>query len=165
MIAQSEKIPHRLQLGSSLTMRRSLDIVRRKIDVLAGPMRVLVIDDNALDRDSLQKMIDESRLPRCQSTSAESVETATEQGKLTKADLILLDDHLSGKRAEDSIKAIRNNGAQCPIIIVTGVRKKGRDIDSLRLGAIQFADKNTLDAAAMQRLVAYGASCRKRAIN
>lgn len=119
--------------------------------------RIVVIDDNPIDRSAIHKMVCKANSGNGSVVSFASLNEALASSQLYAANLILLDDHLTpNETAEISLKKLRNAGVRCPAIVVSGLASKKRDRMALRHGAVQYASKNDLDKTSMRRLIAYG---------
>jgi CheY-like chemotaxis protein len=115
------------------------------------PLKVLIIDDNAGDR-NLERIALEAQCFVCAIDSVRDIDAAkeyfakaTEGGKASGVDLVLMDGHLCGELATtliDHLKAIEALRA-IPIVVLTGSSSDEEHREFLRHGAHLVIEKTT----------------------
>ncbi len=121
------------------------------------PIRLAVVDDNDLDRRALSCLFAGSNWPQASVSVHADIAAVIAAERTVRSDLILLDDNLGdGSRAEDSIAAMRAAGISCPVVVCTGLARRNRAGDVLRLGAVHFVDKDDITRESVPRILALG---------
>ncbi len=103
-----------------------------------GPLRVLVVDDDARVR---QFLVEAFRATGCLVTAAPTAETALEWLAERPVDLVLADIRLPGLSGLDLLRAV--NGAQpgIPVVLITGWPSVDSAVFGLRHGAYDYLRK------------------------
>ena len=124
------RVDSKLKVGSIFTINLTLpthaDIVPKKkapVEIIGA--NILVVDDNAVNRNILREQI---KYWRCRSIAVESGAKAltilnNAKSKNINIDLIIADYHMPGMNGEDLFNAIRTNSnfAHIPIVMLTSV--------------------------------------------
>ena len=104
----------------------------------AGPIRVLVVDDERPTR-----LLMEKELPRAGYvvTSVESGEEALEQVRARDFDVILLDLKMPGIGGMEALRRIHESGASAEVVVLTGHPDVDSAIAAMKLGAYDYLTK------------------------
>ena len=124
-----------------------------------GPARILIVDDDDVDRETLRRMI--AALPLdVEIEEAVSGIAALEVVNAEPFDCILLDYHLSDGVGTDFV-ALFNEKEEvaCPIILVTGMGNEMVAVKAMREGVYDYLSKHNLDTEQLQNTIE---SCLRR---
>ncbi len=101
------------------------------------PIRILLIDDDEIDRESLSRHIDESELPYAL-TAVGSKRAGLEALRTHSYDIVLLDFELGDGTGLEVLPALE----ETPAIIITGCGSEEVAVDAMRLGARDYLIKD-----------------------
>jgi DNA-binding response OmpR family regulator len=104
------------------------------------PCRILIIDDEELERDSLEYLLAREQ---CELHFAEDGETGLERAKALQPDLILLDVLMPGIDGFEVCRQLRQDKklAEVPVILITGLEDPLAKVQGLDAGADDFVGK------------------------
>jgi DNA-binding NtrC family response regulator len=105
---------------------------------VVGPARVLIIDDEAAIRDSLEALLS---LEGFHVTMAVDGPSGIEQLAAGEYDLLLLDLALPGESGIDLLPRILDTQPGLPVIMITAYGKVSNVVDAIRAGAENFVQK------------------------
>jgi len=105
---------------------------------VVGPARILIIDDEAAIRDSLEALL---TLEGFEVTLAVDGPTGIEQLAAGEFDLLLLDLALPGESGIDLLPKILEMQPTMPVIMITAYGKVSNVVDAIRAGAENFVQK------------------------
>jgi DNA-binding NtrC family response regulator len=111
---------------------------RRTADHIAGSPRILIIDDEAAIRESLETML---TLEGFSVTLATEGVSGMEQLARNQYDLLLLDLALPGESGMDLLPRIVEMYPTLPVIMITAFGTMGNVVDAIRSGAENFVQK------------------------
>ena len=119
-------------------------------------MQVVVIDDNPIDLERFSQALanqhDADVLALI--SLSDNVERIAKHGP----EMVVLDDRLGPiLAAEDSLKTIAQNFPGLPVVIMSGDVRPGRRADLIRRGALECVEKDEVDTATWELLVAMAA--------
>src|SRR5271155_600847 len=100
--------------------------------------RILIIDDEAAIRESLETLLS---LEGYMVGLAGSGEEGLERIEQNAYDLVLLDLALPGKNGLEILQLIRESQPALPVIMITAYGKVDNIVDAMRLGAQNFVQK------------------------
>ena len=103
-----------------------------------APQRILIIDDEAAIRESLETLL---TLEGYAVESAENGELGLERIGEQPFDLVLLDLALPGRNGIEILGSIRERQAALPVIMITAFGTVGNVVDAIRGGAQNFVQK------------------------
>jgi two-component system cell cycle sensor histidine kinase/response regulator CckA len=107
-------------------------------------LRVLIVDDDAADRELLTAELDRSGF-HCRVDFAETLDEVRVRLDTGRYDFALADYRLKGWRGTDVITEIRGRGLRVPVILVTGSMGEEFADECLRAGASDFVLKHRLN--------------------
>jgi DNA-binding NarL/FixJ family response regulator len=109
---------------------------------LAGPARVLIVDDHPLFLEALQRAI-ATAFPEAATVEATSIEAAkSELQKRGAFDIVLLDLALPGTRGFDGLLELRTLYPKIPIVVVSALEDPRIVHDVMGYGAAGFISKS-----------------------
>lgn len=125
---------------------------------MSNPFLAVVIDDDEADRDAVVRLMRQALDASGTVAGFASVDAALASRPVggvavSRAKLVILDDHLGLERAEHSMQRLRRAGFCGAIVILTGQFGKRRGIGLLRQGAVQLLEKDQLEVATFARLL------------
>jgi CheY-like chemotaxis protein len=118
-------------------------------------VRVLVIDDNEVDREILARYLGSS-WPferELELHFADNGRVALEQMRATHFHLIFLDWHMPFAGGREVLRALRGNGVHIPVVVVSGLLREEIPFDLESFGAA-FLSKDEINPASMHDAVA-----------
>jgi PAS domain S-box-containing protein len=112
---------------------------------LAGqaPLRLLVVDDDAVDRMAVLRAIAVTGLGATVDEAADA-ETALAALVGLPSDCVLLDYQLPGRSGLELLKEIRRRGLDVPVIMLTGTSDPETAVALMKAGAADFLSKSVL---------------------
>ncbi len=110
---------------------------------MTKPIKVLIIEDDELDRMIVKRAINSSGLS-VEMTFAEDIDSGKEAANGKIYDCIFLDYNLPGGTGLQLLKDIRNSGNDSPIIIITSHGDEKMAVEAMKSGASDYIPKNLL---------------------
>jgi cyclic di-GMP phosphodiesterase len=109
-------------------------------DATAGVSRVLIVDDERLNRDLLERVLQREGYETLTATDGEAALAAIAAGP---PDLVLLDVMLPGKDGFEVCRALKHDAATrlIPVVLVTGMHNRQQRIRGIEAGADDFLAK------------------------
>ena len=106
-------------------------------------LRLLVVDDSAVMRRTIQRAIDVSSLPVKSCLTAEHGKAALSLLRAHEIDLMLVDLNMPEMRGDDLVRELQNDPAQKPIpfIVISADTTASRIQEMLDLGAAAYIPK------------------------
>ena len=101
-------------------------------------MRILFIDDDVVSSNALSEMLEEQNI---QVDQAESGESGIELADIYDYQAIVLDLGLPDMTGSDVLSELRKNGAQTPVIVLSGQTEIEARLTCLNLGADDYLTK------------------------
>jgi len=108
------------------------------------PLRVLLIDDDEVDRMSVRRLLGTSS-PAPAITECDSGEAALERLGAAVYDCILLDMRLPGQSGLDLLRAVRGAEIRTPVIMLTGFGDEDTAVECMKAGASDYISKSNLN--------------------
>ena len=128
---------------------------------LAQPLKILVVEDNAIDRRILEAMLQESSHPVSLLKSTETLAGAIALLEQHPFDLVILDLNLPDSEGKDTLTALNSKYPQVTIVINTGAYEDELGINTLSYGAQDFLVKGKYTAYVLHKALYYAME-RKR---
>jgi signal transduction histidine kinase len=121
---------------------------------MATPLRVLLVDDDDVDRLAVKRLM---RQTRFDASVEERSDRAAALAALTpgKFDCILLDYNLPGGDGIEILSELRAKGQTLPVIALTGQGDEEVAVALMKAGAVDYLNKNTLTAERLERSLRY----------
>ncbi|MEL6902699.1 MAG: response regulator, partial [Cyanobacteria bacterium J06606_4] len=117
---------------------------------MKNTLRVLVIDDDEVDRMALQRALKKTSFNAVFSEAVDA-SGALELMDGQKYDFIFLDYNLPGKNGLKLTLDIRSRGVQIPIIVLTGQGDEQTAVELMKAGASDYLPKNKLAPSVIAR--------------
>lgn len=108
--------------------------------------KILIVEDEALERDALCKIISERYAGQCSVHTAQNGKTAIELAEAMRADIAILDIEMPGINGLEAARAIREMLPRCRIIIVTAYERFQYAQLAISLGAEKYLLKPLANA-------------------
>jgi len=121
-----------------ITTETAAESTRKTADHIAGNPRILIIDDEAAIRESLETMLTLEGFTVSLATEGVS---GMEQLARNQFDLLLLDLALPGESGMDLLPRIVEMYPTLPVIMITAFGTMGNVVDAIRAGAENFVQK------------------------
>jgi PAS domain S-box-containing protein len=118
--------------------------------------RVLLVDDDAVDRLAVRRMFAKSGLAGTVIRDAEDLASTLESlGDLSAdgIDCILLDYHLAGETGLDVLRAMQERNLRVPVVMLTGQSDPETAAALIKAGAADFMTKDALSPERLERAV------------
>jgi signal transduction histidine kinase/DNA-binding NarL/FixJ family response regulator len=133
--------------------------VNEHLDEPAGvshdSVRVLIVDDDELDRRAVRRALMRSELSS--PTIAEASDAATAISMLThdsaKYDVVLLDYELPGENGIDMLQALRGQWKPVPVVMLTGQTDPLTAAASIKAGATDFLTKDLITPERLTQVI------------
>jgi signal transduction histidine kinase len=109
----------------------------------AGSLRLLVIDDDLVDRLAIRRAVEQSGLDASIDEAGDADE-ALIKVRQTKYDCLLLDQDLPGMSGIELTRQLRSTAKVMPIVFVTGRQAEEVLIEAIDAGVTDFIPKNDL---------------------
>lgn len=118
-------------------------------------VRIGLVDDDGDEAELYQDYLDEISPGRYRLRWFGEAAAGAEALRENAADIFLVDYRLAGTSGLELVDKARLAGLDRPVVILTGQGSRSVDLESMRLGAADFLDKNTLSPALLERSVRY----------
>lgn len=125
------------------------------------PLRILVIEDNAIDRRILETMLQEFSNPISFLKSAETLAVAIKLLDQHSFDVVILDLNLPDSEGKDTLTSLSTRYPEVTIVINTGAYEDELGINTLSYGAQDFLVKGKYTAYVLHKALYYAME-RKR---
>jgi signal transduction histidine kinase len=121
----------------------------------AGPVRVLLVDDDPDDCVLTTHLLNEIGKDRYRLSYAISYDEALEVLSNAEFDVCLLDHHLGLRTGMELLRELRSRDFTAPIILLTGHRDHSLDIAATQAGAADYLIKDHLKSDVLERSIRY----------
>jgi CheY-like chemotaxis protein len=108
-----------------------------------NPLRLLVIDDDEVDRQTIRRMVERSDL-HCEVTMRDDAPGGLQALTAGGFDIVLLDYLLPRGNGLDILKKIQTDGIDTPVVILSGQADQRVAVDLMRHGAADYLIKDGL---------------------
>ena len=115
-----------------------------------NPVRLLIVDDDAVDRKALIRALLRVSVP----TEVQEVETAVEGLERVAAgrcDCVLLDHYLPGMNGLEVLAELRRRSATVPVVALTGQGDERLAVELMKAGAADYLAKHDLSPERLER--------------
>ena len=122
-----------------------------------GETRVLVVDDDELDRRAVKRALTRAGLPglrieeAADASSAIRMLTADDSG--ARYDCVLLDYALAGDTGIEILESLRGRWAPVPVVMLTGQTDPLTAAGSIKAGAVDFLTKDLITPERLARVI------------
>ena len=111
---------------------------------MSGHLRLLVIDDDLVDRLAIRRAVEQSGLDVSIEEACDASEALLKVAQLGPFDCLLLDQDLPGMSGIELTRELRSTGQMMPIVFVTGRQAEEVLIEAFDAGVTDFIPKNDL---------------------
>jgi PAS domain S-box-containing protein len=122
-----------------------------------GPLRLLVVDDDAVDRLAVRRALSKSALAAAEIQEAADATTAlaalTADGGAPEFDCALLDYDLAGATGMEVLRELQRRGSRVPVVMLTGQSDPLTAAASIKAGATEFLTKNLLGPERLEQVI------------
>ena len=119
-----------------------------------APLRLLLIDDDQVDRMAITRLLRQTRLDVAVGECAERA-SALPLLQSGNFDCVLLDYYIPGTDGLEILKEIRRQGQWVPVIVLTGQGDEAVAVELMKAGAADYLNKNGLTAERLERSIRY----------
>jgi PAS domain S-box-containing protein len=118
-------------------------------------MRLLVVDDDVVDRKVVLRLLSKSSLSPSSVDEAADATSALAMlaDATTPYDCVLLDHNLGGHTGFDVLAALSERGQSVPVVVLTGASEPETAAALIKAGAIDFLRKDALEAARLEQVI------------
>jgi PAS domain S-box-containing protein len=121
--------------------------------MLAEPqsLRILVVDDDRIDREIYKRCLKEIATPSFEFTEAESAAAGIELGKTWRPDCILLDYDLPDMNGLQVLAGFRTGGESlpCAVVMLTAFGGEGLAVQAMKAGVMDYLPKRQVSAESL----------------
>lgn len=126
------------------------------------PLRLLVVDDDELDRLALRRCVHQSRL-EARIDEALSGRDALRRISEQVYDCVLVDWHLPGEDGTTLLRELRHAAPQTPVVIFTGRGDEDIAVELMKSGAADYLPKASLTPERIEAAVRHGLTVTRAA--
>lgn len=124
-------------------------------------LKILIVEDDIVDRKSLQRLLSQSALPISDTKSAECLKTALEFLDKEHFDVVFLDLGLPDSQGIESFSEIHTKTPNVPVIVISGLSNEETAVMAVKNGVQDYFVKGQIDSNLLNRAVRYAIE-RKR---
>lgn len=132
------------------------------ISVRQQPLKILVVDDDELDRLAVRRCLQQSMLD-VRLHEAESAAGALEEAATGAYDCILLDYYLPGEDSLDMLRELQQVAPATPAVIFTGRGDEDIAVEAMKAGAADYLPKASLTPERLENAVRHAQRVWKNA--
>jgi PAS domain S-box-containing protein len=125
------------------------------------PLNILVVEDDAIDRKAMQRLLDGSSLPLNDVVFVEYLDKATAALTEGQFDLLLLDLNLPDSHGFDTLVAVERSHPDVAKVVVTGEGDEELGLRAVAAGAQDYLVKGRFNVDAITRVVHYSVERKK----
>ena len=126
---------------------------------LSAPFRVLLVDDDQLDRMALRRAL-LATAPDVIIVEAEDVASGMQSIKAAPVDCLILDYHLPDGLGLDLLLHVRAINKSLPVIMLTAIGDAQTAVELMKAGATDYIPKSQLSAERLERSLRYALRIR-----
>ena len=121
---------------------------------MAEPLRILLVDDDDVDRLAVKRLLREAGIVANIHERADRV-SAIAAAEQDRFDCVLLDYRLPGTDGVSLLRELRAKGVDAPVVALTGQGHEEVAVELMKAGAADYLNKNTLTAERLERSLRY----------
>lgn len=118
-------------------------------------IRVLLVEDSKPQARLVELFLEESAPLIFQAERAERLSKAKNALQVGSFDIVLLDLSLPDSDGMDTVKAVREQNRQIPIVVLTGLQDEAMALESLHAGAQDYLVKGDVSGDQLRRTIRY----------
>ncbi|MGE5296942.1 MAG: PAS domain S-box protein [Solirubrobacterales bacterium] len=127
----------------------------------SSPLRLLIIEDDIVDRKLLERLLAQSSLGGCNVCHADRLATALTQLQEHAFDIILLDLGLPDSQGMESVSRLQTHAPHVPIIVLSGLDDENTATQAVQMGVQDYLIKGQVDASLLMRAIRYAMERKK----
>jgi PAS domain S-box-containing protein len=128
---------------------------------MSSPLRILIIEDDIVDRKLLERLLSQSTLGACDVRNADRLATALTLLKEYPFDIVLLDLGLPDSQGMDSVSRLQTHAPYVPIIVLSGLDDENTATQAVQMGVQDYLIKGQVDASLLMRAIRYALERKK----
>ncbi len=125
------------------------------------PLRILIVEDDLVDRKLLERLLAQSTLGVSEVQKADCLARALELLQERTFDVILLDLGLPDSQGMDSVVRVQTQTPPTPIIVLSGLDDANVGTQAVQIGAQDYLIKGQVDASLLMRAIRYALERKK----
>jgi PAS domain S-box-containing protein len=125
------------------------------------PLRILIVEDDIIDRKLLERLLAQSSLGTCEVRNADRLAGALERLQSQSFDIVLLDLGLPDSQGMESVVRLQAQAPQTPIIVLSGLDDANVATQAVQIGVQDYLIKGQVDASLLMRAVRYALERKK----
>lgn len=130
-------------------------------DNITQPLKVLIVEDDLVDRKSLQRSLSQSTLPVSDTKFADRLDTALKLLEEENFDVVFLDLGLPDSQGIDSFSAVCSKDPSVAVIVVSGLDDAETTVMAAQKGVQDYLVKGEVDSTLLARTVRYAIERKK----
>lgn len=127
----------------------------------SGPLRLLIIEDDIVDRKLLERLLAQSTLGACDVRNADRLATALTLLREHSFDVVLLDLGLPDSQGMESVSRLQVHAPHVPIIVLSGLDDENTATQAVQMGVQDYLIKGQVDASLLMRAIRYAMERKK----
>jgi PAS domain S-box-containing protein len=128
----------------------------------SSPLRILIVDDDELDRRAARRCVHQSRL-ETQTDEVTSGSEAIRRLREETFDCILLDWHLPAEDGTTLLRQLREAAPRTPVVIFTGRGDEDIAVELMKTGAADYLPKASLTPERIETAIRHGLAITRAA--
>src|SRR5207237_6383442 len=144
---------HRFRRAHGLA-QQILDARRTAIKIMGPPLKLLLVDDDDLDRLAVKRALAQAGVD-AQIEEQAGRDPALAALQHDRFDCVLLDYQLPGSNGIETLGAIRAAGHRVPVVALTGQGDEELAVALMKAGAADYLNKNALAPERLERSLRY----------
>ena len=141
-------------MSTSTTLGEHVD---EPLGASGAETRVLIVDDDDLDRRAVRRALMRAELPRLRIDEASDARTAiqmlTSSDPVVRYDCVLLDYDLAGDTGIEMLETLRGRWVPVPVVMLTGQTDPLTAAGSIKAGAADFLTKDLITPERLARVI------------
>jgi PAS domain S-box-containing protein len=128
---------------------------------MKNALRILIVEDDIIDRKLLERLLAQSSLGTCEVENADRLAGALERLQSQSFDIVLLDLGLPDSQGMESVVRLQAQAPQTPIIVLSGLDDANVATQAVQIGVQDYLIKGQVDASLLMRAVRYALERKK----
>ena len=116
---------------------------------MKNALRILIVEDDIIDRKLLERLLAQSSLGTCEVENADRLAGALERLQSQSFDIVLLDLGLPDSQGMESVVRLQAQAPQTPIIVLSGLDDANVATQAVQIGVQDYLIKGQVDATGM----------------
>ena len=125
------------------------------------PLRILIVEDDIVDRKLLERLLAQSSLGTCAVQNTDRLAGAVELLQKEPFDVVLLDLGLPDSQGMESAVRLQAQAPQTPIIVLSGLDDANVATQAVQIGVQDYLIKGQVDASLLMRAIRYALERKK----